>query len=36
MYYPVGSILISYDASTDPNVTYTGTTWEKLTSGYVL
>ena len=34
--YPVGSIYISMDATFDPNVTWEGTTWEKIKEGIFL
>ena len=36
MIYPVGSILLTYTSSDNPNTVYSGTTWTKLDSGYVL
>ena len=36
VFYPVGCILVTYTSSSNPNSTFFGTTWEKLSSGYVL
>ena len=34
--YPVGSVYLSMDANFNPNVTWVGTTWEKLADGIFL
>ena len=36
MFYPVGAIMLTYKNTTDPSTNLPGTTWEKLSSGYVL